>query len=184
VLSYVRSKPELYDLKRLTISGFSAGANLALSLSASSVASQGSEGVKSVQAFYPKTDFTRIGDSAPNKSRMRSGIDLSPFLVDLFNRSYVLPNQSRSDVRLSPHFFESQRFPKRINVFCGDCDLLYPDAKEFVERLRKEGKELVLFHTIEGEGHAWDKMARTKESREERDRCYQLSIESILESWE
>ncbi|KAJ5217164.1 hypothetical protein N7468_010172 [Penicillium chermesinum] len=54
---WVLSQPEKFDLSRLSISGFSAGGNLAL---VASGVLMPPKTFRSVLAFYPGTDLTRI----------------------------------------------------------------------------------------------------------------------------
>jgi acetyl esterase/lipase len=174
VAHYILANPDQYDPSNIFTCGFSAGGNLAL-VTASSL---GPERLKGVICLYPSLDKTKP-HTAPEK-HMRSGVTVSPFMSNLFHESYILPEQSRSDPRISPIFAPTESFPEFIFVACGNADICYDPCVRFVERLKEAGHKNIVFLTAEYEGHAFDK--RTKEgteSEEMKDRMYASAVEMI-----
>ena len=103
VLSYVASQPHRFDLSKVTMGGFSAGANIAILAALHSA--NGPFPIKAIVAWYPPTNMNRRGSEDK---------ELSPFirwLHSAFRSSYLPDGIDRKDPRVSPLFADSRLFP-------------------------------------------------------------------------
>ncbi|KAF7973480.1 hypothetical protein HWV62_15088 [Athelia sp. TMB] len=174
VLVYLAAHPDQFDTSNIFVSGFSAGGNLAVAVSAL----LGPERVKGVVAIYPSLDFTKR-HPAPVKN-MLSGTPLPDWLCDFFEDSYVLPDQPKDDPRLSPLFVSVDQFPKHIYLACGDADLLYQANAELAQKLRDAGHQDVKFDRFGQEGHGFDKFAKKGSvSIATKERMYNTAVDII-----
>jgi acetyl esterase/lipase len=122
-IAYVLARPEVYDLDRIALSGFSAGA--ALMLGACGLPSPSTpEGtvvgnlVKKIVAVYPPADLSK----KPGAKRAPEGGvgTIPPFLARIFNEAYLPPGVERQDHRVSPGYIEVGKLPKDILfITCG-----------------------------------------------------------------
>ena len=166
VLRFVISEPQTFDLTRLTIGGFSSGANIAIL--ASLRASRVKIPIKSVVAWYPPTDLTRAGEEEMSSAIVNR-------IHKAFRRSYLPPYIDRMDPEVSPLYADASLFPPltlivslllielntsltfRIEV--GEKDKLLLDATDLADKLHNEGKNCVL-HTVPGAGHVWERFLK------------------------
>ncbi|KAI5481168.1 hypothetical protein MNV49_005603 [Pseudohyphozyma bogoriensis] len=141
----------------LSLSGFSAGGNLAMVVS--TILPVGL--VKTLAAYYPLTDMTDSRKSPIPQSQRHSGVAVPSWVGRFFYSCYRLRDQSKSDPLVSPAFSDVARWPKHVVVVCGDADDLYESARELVERLRSGGVEAEFVGVDKG-GHAFDKRVEGK----------------------
>ena len=184
---WIFSQPDRYDLTRFTVSGFSAGGNLAMGVAAV----LGPERVKAVISFYSPLNATTPGAPEgrrpPLTKEFRSGVILVPWVFASFFRSYVTPQTDFADPMLSPQLQPIEKLPKRIMLVCGDADVMYLDSADFFEHIQKNGspeqKANSIFFVAKNEAHAFDEQPKFPESVEKRDRAYQTAIDMIRASW-
>nr|ODN94593.1 hypothetical protein L204_04726 [Cryptococcus depauperatus CBS 7855] len=154
-----------FDPTKLFVSGFSAGANLALT-SHHLLQSPSTWGytlpskpprVRGIVAFYPLLDYS-LSRSQKRDSCVKPQFTLAPSLTTLFDSSYLPPSVDLSDARLSPALAPNDMINKLPPVHMTLCeyDMLYAEGISFQKRLEKEGKE-VSVRVLKGERHAWDK---------------------------
>ncbi|KJZ78082.1 hypothetical protein HIM_02719 [Hirsutella minnesotensis 3608] len=156
------------DPDRVLLSGFSAGATLALAAwvvlkEPSRFAYElpvASPKVAGLVLFYPTLDITisrpqkRQGCSMPH-------LTLSPALTDLIDASYVyppVPRELRTDPRLSPGLMSDellQQLPPVHLCLC-EYDMLLHEGIRFAQRLEYHNKT-VSVRVVKGESHGWDK---------------------------
>lgn len=159
------------DEDNITLSGFSAGGNLALASWAvikSPISKTWSypslhvnpSAIKGLVLYYPLMDY-----STPRVDKMK---DLPPdypvlplFLTQLFDQSYIHPpltRPEREDPRLSPGLMDDETLAQCPPVHLVVCqhDMLAEEARVFSRRMEKAGREVVL-REVEGEAHGWDK---------------------------
>ena len=105
VLSYVSSGPNIYDLDRVSIGGFSAGANVAILAAIRATKSSFPLHIKSIIAWYPPTNLTRAGTEA------KSGSSLLNWLHHTLRSCYLPPGIDRGNPLVSPLFAKSSLFP-------------------------------------------------------------------------
>lgn len=175
------SQSSQYDLSRISIGGFSAGANLALATSTLHGAS-----LTSCIAFYPPTNFTvgRARKQAPKKHAAA----LPPWIAQFFDRSYIVAGSDRGDPLISPLLAEASSFPRNVWVTCARGDTLYNDGKAIVEHLKSDAPTerpiRAEFHNVNGEGHGFDKVARKGTERgKKKDEAFKLAIDFVKSSW-
>lgn len=169
-----------YDTSRFTVTGFSAGGNLALSLSWQ----LGPDCVQGAAIAYPVVDFdTPIKDKVPIEKTFESGAVLSQLVLRLLIGAYTRKDQDKTDPRLSLTHAAPLKFPKHVLVIAPTGDSLYKEAKRFIEYLNKGSHPDARLWTVEHEAHGWDKSPRTTSSTERRDKAYAETFRTLQESW-
>ncbi|CAE6538045.1 unnamed protein product, partial [Rhizoctonia solani] len=156
VAHVLANKDGTYDTSRITIGGFSAGATLALVVSAT----MPKDTFKAVTAFYPVTNFSLTASERPHYLEGESGQlpRLPPFLLNYFLTSYIARTTNLDDPRLSPHNNAPSAFVERsLLVVCG-FDPLRDEGLALGNLLQKEGKSVRIVD-VPGVMHGWDKDA-------------------------
>ncbi|CAO1619491.1 unnamed protein product [Parajaminaea phylloscopi] len=178
-LLWALSQPKRFDLSRVTIGGFSAGANLALCTSTL----YGKE-LKGVVTFYPPCDFTvgREFKKAPPEKHSHA-IPLA--VAKMFDQSYILQTGvDRGDPRISPAKADPTTFPPLVWLCCGRGDSLYNDGKKLMDSLASAGHSQTTFHEVPGEAHAFDKANRAgTEKAKKTQESYRLAFEAVEKAW-
>lgn len=179
VVGWVLSQSERFDLDKVALSGFSAGAAMALSTS-----NAYSGKISALSALYPPIDMCK-SEMPPKPTRQpRSGVYLAPRVVKLFNDCYVPDLEARSDPRLVIAGLDTARFPDNIFIATGDIDLLHKNDKEYFEKLAATHKnKTVKFVSVPEEEHGWDKNPLVPESVEARDSVYRQMFDNISQAW-
>ncbi|TKY90864.1 hypothetical protein EX895_000862 [Sporisorium graminicola] len=180
VVGWVLSQSQRFDVSRVALSGFSAGAALALYTGNF----YGPEKIRAISALYPPVSVAPPPNPKPVPYEPRSGLYLSPGLVKLFNDCYVPILSTRQEPKFRIRGLDTSRYPNRIFIACGDVDLLYPSGKKYFEELAQTEKDKsVTFVSVEKEEHAWDKMPLVPESVKARDDVYRQMLDSIKVSF-
>lgn len=175
VVSYIQNRPDDFDVKRLTVGGFSAGANLAMALAVRSPPGH----ISGVVSFYGNTDMTQTY-AAPDTKNYDGGLILPDWLRAFFYKAYVLPREERSDTRLSPAFAPLDRWPKHVFCACGTADSLHEPERILVQRLKDAGHEDAEFASVEREAHSFDKNVKVgSQTEKRRAKVYEQAIEMI-----
>ncbi|PYH47074.1 alpha/beta-hydrolase [Aspergillus saccharolyticus JOP 1030-1] len=141
------------DSTRLTIGGFSAGANLALAVTQLPALRRK---FRAAICYYPIVDFSH---SPPDKMHARPYRDYwhdnlgdAGWWIDW---GYVHPGQDRRDPLLSPWYAAAQDLPERVYMVAAEYDLLRLEAQEMIHRLAgledREDKE----EGFEKDGYKW-----------------------------
>ncbi|SPO42542.1 related to triacylglycerol lipase [Moesziomyces antarcticus] len=179
VVEWVLSQSERFDIDKVALSGFSAGAAMALSTS-----NAFSGKIRALSALYPPIDMCK-SEMPPKPTRQpRSGVYLAPRVVKLFNDCYVPDLEDRSDPRLVIAGLDTARFPDNIFIATGDIDLLHKNDKEYFEKLAATHKnKTVKFVSVPEEEHGWDKNPLVPESVEARDSVYRQMFDNISQAW-
>jgi acetyl esterase/lipase len=185
VVSHVLSQPAKYDASRISIGGFSAGANLATSV-AVNYFPPGT--FKNLVAFYPVLDAsipaaTKIASvpEALRKSKYGGMATVPVLAMRVFQACYVscveadLGERGVCDPRVSPAYAGLERFPGRCLFVTAECDGLAAETERLAGRLREErrdegggGKEGdVVVVRVAGCGHAFDKRVKAGSERGE-----------------
>lgn len=175
VVNYIYSLPAEYDRTRMSISGFSAGANL--SLSASSMMLPRNT-FRSVIAFYPPADMA--GQPETKTPPDNSGKRIPPFMARIFDGAYYQDNDPY-DPRISPFYAPAGNFPASVYIVTPARDYLADEGAALAERIRREGGgKYVLHRRVEGCGHGWDKHAAAGSHEERmRDETYSMVVEIL-----
>ena len=172
-VKYVLSRPEEYDLTHVSISGFSAGANMSLALSGAVFPTKT---FRSVLAFYPPTNLST--DPYNRVQPEPAPTNIPPWIVSVFNDCYF-GGQDPKQPLISPLFIDAAKFPDNILIITCGQDPLAPEGEELAKKL-KDGKRHVVSQRIPGVGHAWDKRVEAGSVAEKkRDEAYALAIEML-----
>ncbi|KAJ9272416.1 hypothetical protein DTO212C5_1601 [Paecilomyces variotii] len=192
-----------FDTHNIVLSGFSAGANLAL-VASSSLQKQLRQNlllpsgeddfdIKATVAFYPVTNLTILPEA---KIVPKPRYPIHPALGRIFDACYVPDSvRDRSVMRnplISPSFVDEEDFPDTVVIITCEGDTLAPEGNELAEKLkesggkRKGGKESrrrrrkVMNVQLKGVGHAFDKLTGNIEKKR-REEAYGLVVEVLKE---
>lgn len=177
-INYVLSRADEFDLTQISLSGFSAGGNLALA-AASNLFPQ--ETFRSLVAFYPVTDLSE--DAALKSAPVTGGRVIPLRVARLFNRCYIPASIDARDPRISPHFAQADQFPRRVLVITADGDSLALEAEDLAQRIKAlEGRHVVT-QRMQGCSHGWDKRTRPGTPQyEAKEQAYQLAVDMLNET--
>lgn len=175
VVNWVLSQPAKYDARRVSISGFSAGGNLAL-VACSCLFPR--DTFNSVLAFYPST--APYIDPGTLTVPQTGGRPLPVPLLRFFRKCYMQGDIDARDPRISPALADPARFPGRVLVITAGYDNLAGHAEKLVERLREDENRVVVHERMDRCNHGWDKFAR-KGSREWelKVRAYEMAVQML-----
>ena len=178
---WVLSQSQRFDTSKVTLGGFSAGANLALSAGWT----LGPSRIRGIASIYPPTDFVVRDDTKKLEcTKPNSGLALPPWITKFFRVSYIPdPATQNADPRLSPIYAPVESFPRVVYVACGNGDTLFIDGKKFIAHLEKNGHPDAKFTPVLNEAHAWDKLVRHPDSQKSKDLVYNESFDAIKKSW-
>ncbi|KZO93578.1 alpha/beta-hydrolase [Calocera viscosa TUFC12733] len=188
VLDWVRANEGgLFDTSRITLGGFSAGANLALA-----VAGNSEQPVQGVVAFYPPTDFTVLyaEKAAPPLTHLQGrdkGVVIPIREGERFRTAYLLDlplphtHAMLADPRLSPRFAPAEKFPGggRTMILSCEYDYLDEEGRGVAQELEARGRQPERVW-VEGLGHGWDIMCgEGAEEAKVRDVMWQRAVKVI-----
>eukprot|EP01117_Protostelium_nocturnum_P004639 TRINITY_DN1683_c0_g2_i1.p1 TRINITY_DN1683_c0_g2~~TRINITY_DN1683_c0_g2_i1.p1 ORF type:complete len:323 (-),score=90.64 TRINITY_DN1683_c0_g2_i1:195-1163(-) len=171
-LLYLDRKKESLGLNgKFTLTGFSAGGNLSLTIplrlthrlkSEKQVSGVWKDSkIVSIVAWYPSVDKT-ISREEKKKHAVRPDKCMSPVLTNLFDPSYAQPHE-RSSPFCSPAKASDKEiqesFPDDIQLILCEWDMLMHEGREYAKRLQKLRKN-VDYQVIKEVVHAWDKTVR------------------------
>ncbi|KAL8753855.1 MAG: hypothetical protein Q9184_005295 [Pyrenodesmia sp. 2 TL-2023] len=148
--------------KLLTVSGFSAGGNLALAASLGANKADGESRVSGVVTFYAPVDL-RLPPEKKRKPPKMPGFDALWFLLPLFD-AYAGPKrfQHMEDARFNPMLASLRKLPKDMLFVIPTVDFLLYEQMEMVERLQQEieatqqkEERTVERALFEGQFHGW-----------------------------
>ncbi|KAJ5766792.1 uncharacterized protein N7511_004408 [Penicillium nucicola] len=174
-IKYVLARPEEFDLTHVSLSGFSAGGNLALAAAANLFPA---DTFHSLLAYYPVTDLSTDGTQKFAPSRKGGGISVS--VGRLFNRCYIPSTFDRRDPRISPLFAQADLFPRRLLMITAEMDSLALEAEELAQKIEALPGRHVVRQRMADCNHAWDK--RTKAGTPQRglkELAYQLGVDML-----
>lgn len=142
----------------LTISGFSAGANLALAATQQPPCrAPVPTSIKASVTFYAPLDL-RVPPWQKQKPPGFPRADPLAFLLpllDAYAGSEGVREANGENPRLHPGLAEAGALPERMLLVVPTVDILVKEQLVFVERLRGEGKEGVDSLVVEGQWHGW-----------------------------
>lgn len=180
VVRWALEHSEEFDPERIAVSGFSAGANLALVLSSSSFP-KGT--FRSVLAFYPPTDISVEPGSKVPPDTDPAGKPIPAFVARLFNRCYIPPGFDARDPRISPFFAPAEAFADNVLIVTAARDSLAREAEAFAVKIEGAGGpgRNVVCRRMEKCNHAWDKEANSEGTVQEKAKkeAYALAVEML-----
>lgn len=180
VLHWVRDNPQRFDQQRIFLSGFSAGAKLALVISSLSAAEESerenSARVRAVVSFYPPTDLS----IDPEDRRPPNPKYSTPTAFQRFSSAcYIPPSVDKTDPRLSPLYANPTLFPQDVVIITCDGDFLCLEGEELAHKLDVGSRSVVHTRVLDA-GHGFDKTCKPG-SREEklRDEIYAMVAKTL-----
>lgn len=163
VVKWIRTQSfDHYDLDRISLSGFSAGGNLALAVS--SVLQESV--IHSTVAFYPPCDLT--GGQRTRPAPDPSGQSIPAAVSRLFDDCYCPPELERSDPRISPTYADPDSFPERTLIITCAMDGLAGAAEDLAKKIITAKGESCKVKRLEKCGHAWNLMKLEPKSAQEK----------------
>lgn len=176
-IKYVFTRPDEFDLTRVSISGFSAGGNLALA-AASNLFPR--DTFRSLLAIYPVTDLSPGPASKIAPARGDFAIPLP--VMRLFDRCYIPSSFDKRDPRISPLYAQADRFPRRVLMITADGDTLALEAEELARKIKELQGWHVVSERMQGCSHGWDKSTRVGTRQyQAKERAYQLAFDMLNE---
>jgi len=180
-VKYILDRPDEYDPKRVAISGFSAGANMALV--AASVLFPPNTFTTAI-AFYPLANFaTDPATRGQPDPTIRPS--LSPGTIAWLTTNLLQDEDfDLRDPRLSPFYADSDRFPAKVLLIAGGADSLCADSDTLYEKLRDGRGREVVYRKMEGCNHGWDTHADLKAGslqEEAKKEVHALAVRFLLE---
>ncbi|KAM5349738.1 hypothetical protein ACJ41O_006243 [Fusarium nematophilum] len=178
-LQWVANQPDRFDLDRVAVSGFSAGATLALVAASSLRVQFPSLRIRAVVAFYPLTDLT----IEPALKTVPKPLRPCPtWVARLFNESYVPEVELRLDPRISPGLADLALFPSTVMILTCEGDIFSPEGDVLAERLMSLERK-VYGRNLENARHGFDKDAEPGSlAWEQREFAYTMSINVLREA--
>ena len=164
------------DISKMALSGFSAGGNLAFTVSLRLreyiLSMQEDHGesempfaimplprLVSVVAWYPSLD-NRLTRAQRRASCPRPDKTLPPILTNLLDGSYFPDPRHKASIFASPAAASDemllQALPDTLGIFLCEWDMLLQEGKDFAEKLEGLGKQ-VSCTVIKGRRHGFDK---------------------------
>jgi len=191
------------DSQQIVLSGFSAGANMALTvplklqeyLSAAGLPSgletesreRGGKDldeitnlkIVAIVSWYPPTDYTRTR-AERHKTNIRPDQALTQMFTTLFDQSYLYPPSiNLSSPLLSPAVAPHdllQALPDDILIYTCEWDDLRDEGERFAKRLDDEFGKRVSYQMIEGVPHGWDKSPNPFTVQPQVNKLYEQSL--------
>ncbi|UZJ56142.1 hypothetical protein CBS101457_005462 [Exobasidium rhododendri] len=152
VCNFVLAQSQVYDAKKISIGGSSAGACIALAVGAQ----LGPEKIQAVCSIAPPTDF-RVSSRPKIAKDPGHRFALPSWATLFFDSCYLVINSDRSDPLLSPICAPSSSFPESVYIATGTGDTLYSDGLNLIEKLKKDNHPNAIFRSVQGAGHGFEK---------------------------
>jgi acetyl esterase/lipase len=185
------------DAWRIVLSGFSAGGELCFTsqyLLHTKLKEQGLEvapegNIAGMVSFYPGLDYTKTRAERDASNPVAAEKSVIPaFLGEMYDRAYFYPRPADMahpyiSAGLAADSMLEEALPDRIWLHSCEWDNLLAEAEAFRQRLKKVGKE-VSGGMVEGQVHAWDKVATYQKGNVLRDRVYGGAVAEIGRMWE
>lgn len=175
-IKWVLSQPAEFDLSHIAISGFSAGANMAL-IAGSHLFPKGT--FSQVIAVYPPTDV--LIEPKNRKAPDQGGKPLPDWMVNGFNECYLPPPIDRAGPTVSPTYTDPERFPDRLVVITCAWDNLCVEAEELVEKLKTVPGNHVIHRRMDECDHGWNLSYKPGTVQEKaKDEAYDLIVDALV----
>ncbi|KAG9253832.1 Alpha/Beta hydrolase protein [Emericellopsis atlantica] len=177
VLRWVADQSRQFDVNRVALSGFSAGATMCLGAVSQIRPRFPSLNIRAVYAFYPGTDWTI---PAEDKKVDRPIAPLPVRGLQLFSDAYVPRQEDREDPLASPLRADASTFlSTKIVLFPASGDVFYHETVALEKKLREGGCDVEL-DVAEDAAHGFDKPLKPEFfNKKERDRLYGRVVESL-----
>lgn len=184
VVTWVRSQPAQFDRDYVSLSGFSAGANIVLAVSSTSAifCQEDSPSVfRTVMSFYGPTDMAL---PTPEKTQADSSNyimrKIFPPFSHLCHRCLNLDQVDPADPRLSPRFADKARFPPNVLIITAAQDPFAIEGEKLAEEIGNIDGKTVVCRRMDGCAHGWDKEALRGTSQcKAKEEAYDLAVEML-----
>ncbi|TQB73033.1 hypothetical protein MPDQ_006283 [Monascus purpureus] len=164
-----------FDRSRISISGFSAGANLAL-VASSQIFPKTT--FRHVIAFYPPIDLAK--DPYSKVAPDPNGRPIPAPVASFFDQCYLSSGVERKDPRVSPFYAAAESFLGSMLVVTCGRDSLCSEAEELVCKIKGVRGEDVVHWRAEGCNHGWDKRCQPgSEEEKAKEYAYRLAVEIL-----
>ncbi|KAJ5547849.1 hypothetical protein N7513_005083 [Penicillium frequentans] len=175
VIKWVLAHPDKFDPSQISVSGFSSGGNLALSIVSSKFTP---EIFHSVIAFYPGVESYR--DPGTLVAPQPGGRPMPPFILRVFFGCWIPDGVDMRDPRISPGLADAERFPRNVLIITAGHDSLAEEAERLAEKLRVDPGRNVVAERMDRCNHGWD-MKAVPGTRDWDLRCkaYDMAVEMI-----
>lgn len=184
VVKWVLSQPDRFDASCISLSGFSAGANIALAVASSSKLFGGEEKhsiFNSVISIYGPTDMALPTPEKPladtsNWIMNKIFPKFSHTCHKLLNPGSVDPY----DPRISPGFADPHNFPNNVLFITASQCAFAMEAERLSEQISGIDGKVSLSRRMDGCAHGWDKEAiRGSSQCEAKDEAYALAVATL-----
>ncbi|KAJ5179324.1 hypothetical protein N7492_002534 [Penicillium capsulatum] len=180
VVTWVRAQPQ-FDLEHVSLSGFSAGANIALAVSSSSPRfnTRGNENVfRTVMSFYGPTDMALPTPEKPQADNTNFIIrKIFPPFSHLCHKCLSMGKVDPADPRISPKFADPSDFPDNVIFITAAQDPFAIEAENLAEAIRAVEGKTVACERMDECAHGWDKEAiRGTSQCQAKDAAYALAV--------
>ena len=184
VVRWVQSQSERFDVSCISLSGFSAGANIALAIASSSELFGGQKGeciFNTVVSIYGPTDLAL---ETPHKPLIDDSNWIMRKIFPKFSHTcHKLLNPGTidpSDTRLSPGFADPRSFPNNLLFITASQCSFAIEAENLSEKIDSVDGKVSLCRRMEGCAHGWDKEAiRGTSQCKAKDEAYALAAGSL-----
>ncbi|KAJ6007792.1 hypothetical protein N7540_011768 [Penicillium herquei] len=184
VVKWVQSQPERFDTSCISLSGFSAGANIALAVSSSSEFFGGKEGksiFNTVVSIYGPTDLAL---ETPHKPLIDDSNWIMRIIFPKFSHTcHKLLNPDKvdpCDTRLSPGFSDPRSFPDNALFVTASQCAFATEAESLSEKIGSIDGKVSLCRRMEGCAHGWDKEAvRGTSQCKAKEEAYALAVGTL-----
>lgn len=175
VVKWAIANVQDFDTSRISVSGFSAGANLAL-VASTQLFTLGT--FRHVLCFYPPTNLAK--DHYTKAPPDTNGNPLPPWMLTVFTECYASGLDWR-DPRISPLNAAEDSFQRNTLVITCAYDNLCAEGEALVQKIRgAQGAEAVIYRRMEDCDHAWDKSYQPGSPQEKaKDEAYGLAMEVL-----
>ncbi|CAH0002557.1 unnamed protein product [Clonostachys byssicola] len=170
VLRWVATRPDLFDLRYVAVSGFGSGATLALVAASTLRRADLGLNIRVPVAFYPITNF-EVDPAQKRPLQRERHVPLSVSIIRFFNKCYVPNRDDRLDPRVSPGLGDLESFPDHVVIITAEYDIFAPEGIALAESLRN-GHRTVISHMVRGANHGFDKDRRTNDFERQRAHAY------------
>ncbi|KAK4108290.1 alpha/beta-hydrolase [Canariomyces notabilis] len=180
-LRWVGLQSSRFDPARVALSGFSAGAHLAL-VAASALRKSLAQlhlTIVAVVAHYPETDLS----AEPETKTVPAPIRPHPHaMLHFFHDCFVPDKDLRTDPKVSPSRADPAEFPPHVIMLTASGDVFSPEAVELAAKL-DDGRRTVVVKTLADVHHGFDKGAQrgTKEW-DRREEAYEVVVKSLKDA--
>ena len=181
VVAWVRSQSEKFDAANVSLSGFSAGANIALAVSSSSPLFAGNKEQNvfhTVMSFYGPTDMALETPHKPQADNtnyiMRK---IFPPFSRLCHKCLSMGRVDPEDPRISPMFADPRDFPDNVLFITAAQDPFAIEAEKLAETIRQTKGKVAVCSRMDGCAHGWDKEAiRGTSQCQAKNEAYALAV--------